>query len=219
MYRLIVLLALLLNGLPAVADSHVELGAVVVVQGVNADGTWLAAATHIGAGYFLTNRHVADSSKVLTVTFLDGEKVIAQVVRMGKVDSDSALIHTTYIPDGLPALVIDKSAVEVDEEVVIIGHPGGFAWSWCQGRVQHPDRQDSIQFSGPSFGGISGGALIRASNHRLIGIGSRYIPGAGIDFAIKIAEMCRNVSCPTQAGADMGAQAPVTKEKASNGKD
>ena len=147
-------------------------------------------------GYVLTNNHVVDGSKEVTVTLHDKREMKARVVGTDA-RTDIALLKL----DGsnFPALTLaDSSKVEVGDIVLAIGNPFGVGQTVTAGIVSATGRgglgieqvEDFIQTDAPINPGNSGGALVDDEGH-LIGINTAILAGnsggnQGIGFAVPI---------------------------------
>ena len=147
-------------------------------------------------GYILTNNHVVDGAKEVTVNLHDKREMKARVIGTDP-KTDIAVIKI----DGsnFPALTLaDSSKVEVGDVVLAIGNPFGVGQTVTAGIVSATGRgglgieqmEDFIQTDAPINPGNSGGALVDDEGH-LIGINTAIIAGnsggnQGIGFAVPI---------------------------------
>jgi S1-C subfamily serine protease len=153
-------------------------------------------------GYIVTNAHVVEGAKSVTVSFSEnGESVPAEVkgvdrstdVAVLKVDP-SKFKEVTTIPLG------DSSKAQVGDPVIAIGNPFGLSRTVTTGIVSGLQRQiqapngftisNVIQTDAAINPGNSGGPLLDA-NGRVIGINSQIQTGGGqgsvgIGFAVPI---------------------------------
>ena len=147
-------------------------------------------------GHILTNNHVIDGARSITVTLSNGKSFPAQVVG-GDATTDTAVIRIEA-PGLQPAVLGLSSSLEVGQEVIAIGHalglPGGPTVS--KGVVSALDRSiqidaqttmvDLIQTDAAINPGNSGGPLL-TTRAEVIGINTAGIRGSqGISFAINI---------------------------------
>ena len=121
-------------------------------------------------GYIITNNHVVDSAGKVTITFLDGESYIAQIIGTDA-DLDLAVLkikpESTYLH---PLTIGDSSTLKVGEQIAAIGNPFGLSGSMTAGIVSQIGRllpQDSgysipdvIQTDAAINPGNSGGPLL-----------------------------------------------------------
>jgi S1-C subfamily serine protease len=152
-------------------------------------------------GYILTNRHVVDDSRSLTVAFADGRELPATIIRISEV-TDLALIKVNAT--GLEAAAIgDSSALAVGQTAIAIGSPlGTYTETVTRGIVSGLDREITvtdqatrrqmtlrglIQTDAAINPGNSGGPLLDRGGS-VIGINTAVASSAeGLGFAIPIA--------------------------------
>src|SRR5579885_2333801 len=145
-------------------------------------------------GYILTNDHVIENPRKVTVTLQNGSNYVAKVVG-GDSKTDVALLKIDAGND-LPVAPLGNSAdVKVGQSVMAIGNPFGFDHSVTVGVVSAkgrflPDSLDQfIQTDASINPGNSGGPLIDL-NGGVVGVNSaiytRTGPNMGIGFAIPI---------------------------------
>ncbi|MGD9108659.1 MAG: Do family serine endopeptidase [Gammaproteobacteria bacterium] len=144
-------------------------------------------------GLIVTNAHVINMSKTLTVTLNDGRHFIAKKVGADN-ETDLAIIqikakNLTAIPFG------DSDKLRIGDFVVAIGSPFGLKQSVTSGIISALNRSDLglekienfIQTDAPINVGNSGGALVDMQG-KLIGINTALISpdggNIGIGFAI-----------------------------------
>jgi serine protease Do len=144
-------------------------------------------------GLIVTNHHVVDKAKSVTVRFRDGAKVDGQVV-LDRPEFDLAFIRVRMDKD-LPVAPLKKdSDILLGETVIAIGHPYGYTDTVSAGIVSSLDREIAlptggkltklIQTNAAINPGNSGGPLLNI-NGELIGINSAIRQDAqGIAFAI-----------------------------------
>ena len=143
-------------------------------------------------GYILTNAHVVDGAKTVTVRFNDRREMKAKVVGTDKL-SDVALVKVEA--KNLPTVDVgDAKSLKVGQWVLAIGSPFGFDHSASQGIVSALRRNlpdDSyvpfIQTDVPINPGNSGGPLIDLTG-KVVGINSQIYSKSGgymgVSFAI-----------------------------------
>ena len=121
-------------------------------------------------GYIITNNHVIDNAEKVTITFLDGESYIAQIIGTDS-DLDLAVLKvqtgSTYLQ---PIPIGDSSKLKVGQEIAAIGNPFGLSGSMTSGIISQMGRllpQDSgysipdvIQTDAAINPGNSGGPLL-----------------------------------------------------------
>ena len=141
----------------------------------------------------MTNNHVIDGANKVSVTFLDGKKVIAKVLGRDK-HTDIALIKVDL--ENLPYMKFaDSKKVEVGEWVIALGNPFGLSHSLTAGIVSAIGRnsvgianyENFIQTDAAINPGNSGGPLINLDGEAVgmnTAIFSRSGGYMGIGFAI-----------------------------------
>ena len=144
-------------------------------------------------GHIVTNNHVIDGANKVSVTFLDGKKVIAKVLGRDK-HTDIALIKVDL--ENLPYMKFaDSKKVEVGEWVIALGNPFGLSHSLTAGIVSAIGRnsvgianyENFIQTDAAINPGNSGGPLINLDGEAVgmnTAIFSRSGGYMGIGFAI-----------------------------------
>lgn len=156
-------------------------------------------------GYLLTNYHVIDDARKVTVTLNDRREVDAEVVGIDP-RTDVAVLKV----DGgrYPALKIgDSTGLKVGEPVLAIGSPFGFDFSASAGIVSSKARNVSDENATPFIQsdvalnpGNSGGPLFNRLG-QVVGINSRIFSGTGgymglsfsipIDIAVDVFDQIR----------------------------
>ena len=91
-------------------------------------------------GYVITNHHVVKDAQKVTVTFLDGEAYIGDVIGRDQ-DLDIAVVKVspsnTYLQ---PIKIGDSSKLKVGERIAAIGNPFGLSGSMTSGIVSQIGR-------------------------------------------------------------------------------
>jgi serine protease Do len=135
-------------------------------------------------GYIVTNNHVVDGAKVVTVTLSDGREFSARVVGRDP-QTDVAVIKVTA--KDLPAITFATSKdVEVGDRVLAIGNPFGIGETVTTGIVSATGRragiglkyEDFIQTDAAINPGNSGGALVDVEG-RLVGMNTAILSRSG----------------------------------------
>lgn len=148
------------------------------------------------SGYVLTNNHVADSSKDLTVSLYDGRNVLGRVVWADPVlDISIVKLNQTNLEY---ATLGDSESVKIGDTAIAIGNPLGlkFQRSVTSGIISARNRtvqlgptsfmEDLLQTDASINPGNSGGPLINI-NGEVIGINTVKVATAeGMGFAIPI---------------------------------
>jgi S1-C subfamily serine protease len=190
-----------------------------VVQLVVAGGSPRSSGSGSGVvvdarGYILTNYHVIEGARGITVRFDNGATRPAQVANTDPAN-DLALL-TVDLPAGAGVATLgDSDAVKVGELAIAIGSPFGLSQTVTQGIVSAtgrtyqpaggPARRGLIQTDAPINPGNSGGPLINAAGE-VIGINSfneSPVQGSvGIGFAVPIntAKQLLPTAAPAAAG-------------------
>jgi len=131
-------------------------------------------------GTILTNLHVVQGAKRVTVTFFDGHESDAEFVGAQQ-DNDLAVIRAKSIPDDLPSATLGSTAhLQPCDEVVAVGFPFGIGPSVSAGVISGLNREfhsalgqrslkGLIQFDAAANPGNSGGPLVNMSGE-VIGI-------------------------------------------------
>jgi serine protease Do len=135
-------------------------------------------------GYIVTNNHVVDGAKTVTVTLSDGREFTAKVVGRDP-QTDVAVIKVAA--KDLPAITFAQSKdVEVGDRVLAIGNPFGIGETVTSGIVSATGRrpgiglkfEDFIQTDAAINPGNSGGALVDVQG-RLVGINTAILSKSG----------------------------------------
>jgi serine protease Do/serine protease DegQ len=156
-------------------------------------------------GYIITNAHVIENAKEITITAQDDHEYKAELVGADE-HSDVAVLKLKQ--GKLPAIALgDSGKLEVGDFVVAIGNPFGLQHTVTSGIVSAVGRtninpginrenfEDFIQTDASINPGNSGGALVNLRGE-LVGINSAILSGGGgnigIGFAIPV-NMVKNV--------------------------
>jgi serine protease Do len=135
-------------------------------------------------GYIVTNNHVVDGAKVVTVTLSDGREFSARVV--GRDPQTDVAVIKVQAKD-LPSITFATSKdVEVGDRVLAIGNPFGIGETVTTGIVSATGRragiglkyEDFIQTDAAINPGNSGGALVDIEG-RLVGINTAILSRSG----------------------------------------
>ena len=148
-------------------------------------------------GNIITNNHVVYDAKKITVTFVDGESYLAEIIGNDPY-TDIAVIRINSTNVMLNPLTIGNSNnLKVGEQVATIGNPFGLSASMTSGIVSQIGRllpqesgysiPDVIQTDAAINPGNSGGPLLDM-NGNVVGINTAIQSGtgefAGIGFAV-----------------------------------
>lgn len=172
--------------------SSVEIGkladAVVLISATGYDGSkWTGSGFYITQdGNLVTNYHVIEGAKTLTITENDGQVYSGSVKIIGydaKKDIAVLDIEKTvrlYLKAG------DSDSVALGEEIYTIGSPLGLKNTMSNGMVSALRDDGIIQISAPISHGSSGGVLL---NDKGLAIGITYAgieAGENLGFAVPI---------------------------------
>ena len=162
-----------------------------------AEGGMGSGFVYSDEGYIITNHHVVRDAQRVTVTFLDGESYIGDVVGRDQ-DLDIAVIKVnpsnTYLQ---PIKIGDSSKLKVGEKIAAIGNPFGLSGSMTSGIISQIGRllpqesgysiPDVIQTDAAINPGNSGGPLINMKGE-VVGINTAIQSAtgefSGIGFAV-----------------------------------
>jgi len=145
------------------------------------------------AGYIVTNAHVVENAKEITVTLVDDRELNAEVVGADQ-GSDVAVIR---IKEGqLPTDIslADSSVVQVGDFVIAIGNPFGLQHTVTSGIVSALGRsglnpegyENFIQTDAAINPGNSGGALVNLRGE-LVGVNTAILSQSGGNMGIGFA--------------------------------
>lgn len=150
------------------------------------------------AGHIITNNHVVENTKKISVTFIDGTSYHAEVVGTDPY-ADIAVIKLDVNPEKLHPLPIgDSSKLRVGEQITAIGNPFGLSGSMTSGIVSQLGRllptqgtnfsiSDVIQTDTAINPGNSGGPLLNMRGE-VVGINTAIYSGdgsfSGVGFSI-----------------------------------
>ena len=87
-------------------------------------------------GHIITNQHVVKNEDRVTVTFLDGESYIADVIgRDADLDIAVIKVESFNLTKMKPMLIGDSSTLNVGEKIIAIGNPFGLSGSMTSGII------------------------------------------------------------------------------------
>jgi S1-C subfamily serine protease len=172
----------------APAWSRVAARAQAWTVAVRADQSYGAGVAVEKAGFILTNLHVVDGAKVITVTPFGSDPISAELL-----DSDRELdLALLRVPGPLAneALIGHSKSLGVGDEVLAVGSPRKMYFSVSRGMVSFPNRfldgVEYIQTDLPINVGNSGGPLVDREGN-VVGIVSFILRDSqGISFALPI---------------------------------
>jgi putative serine protease PepD len=148
-------------------------------------------------GDIVTNEHVVEGASKIVVTFSDGTRATAKLVK-ADASSDLAVLRVTVSASRLhPLTLADSSDVQVGDSVLAIGSPFGLEQTLTSGIVSatgrsidapnHATIADAIQTDAAINHGNSGGPLIDADGE-VIGVNAQIASNSGgnegVGFAI-----------------------------------
>jgi serine protease Do len=192
----------------------------ITSQGVSSRGMITIPSTGVGSGivltsngYILTNRHVIEGNRSLTVALADGRQFDATVVKVSD-DRDLALIKIDA-SDLTAAVIGDSSKLQAGQTAIAIGSPlGTFTETVTRGIISATGRTITVtdeatgrpetltgllQTDAAINPGNSGGPLLDASG-AVIGINTAVSTQAeGLGFAIPIADAASLIAQATAA--------------------
>lgn len=145
-----------------------------------------------GKGYIVTNAHVLQGAKVVTITLGDGRRFKAKIVGTDRA-SDIAVLQINA-PNLTQLLFGDSDKLQVGEFVAAIGNPFGLHQTVTTGVVSALHRSDLgieglenfIQTDASINPGNSGGALVDLKGH-LVGINTALIGPVSGNVGIGLA--------------------------------
>ncbi len=162
------------------------------------DGGIGSGFVYSNEGYIITNQHVVQDSSKVTVTFLDGESYIGDVIGKDR-DLDIAVVkvnasNSTRLQ---PLMIGDSSKLIVGEKIAAIGNPFGLSGSMTSGIVSQIGRllpqdtgysiPDVIQTDAAINPGNSGGPLFNMKG-QVVGINTAIQSATGeftgVGFAV-----------------------------------
>jgi S1-C subfamily serine protease len=194
----------------------------ITADGAAGSGPFGTPASGVGSGviltsdgYILTNRHVVEDSRELTVATSEGLELAARIVRISD-ETDLALIKVDAT--GLPAATIgDSTTLQVGETAIAIGSPlGTFTETVTRGIISGLDREITVNDEqtrrGTTLAGLiqtdaainpgnSGGPLLDATGD-VIGINTAVASSAeGLGFAIPIDQAGELIGLASEGSA------------------
>jgi len=150
-------------------------------------------------GYIITNNHVVDNAKMITVTFSDGMSYEADLIGRDPFTDLAVIKINADLSNIKPLRLGNSSSLRVGEQVAAIGNPFGLSSSMTSGIISQLGRlldvpngggfviPDVIQTDAAINPGNSGGPLLNMRGE-VIGVNTAIISRtgefAGIGFAI-----------------------------------
>ncbi|MEC0125534.1 S1C family serine protease [Paenibacillus pabuli] len=152
-------------------------------------------------GDIVTNAHVVEGSKEVTVRTLNHEEYKGTVIGIGD-ETDVAVVRVPDLKKVKP-LSIAKSKAETGDEILALGSPLGLENTVTTGIISGVGRSFEIapyiysnlyQISAPITHGNSGGPLISAETGEVLGINSAVVEQeGGIGFSIPMTSVLKQV--------------------------
>jgi len=173
-------------------------------------------------GYVVTNNHVVDQAKQISVTLSDGKKYAAHVVGSDPQADLAILKINSASGHSFPTLTLgDSSTLMIGEPTIAVGNPFGFSQSVSSGIVSAIGREihepnnpvplkNLIQTDAAINPGNSGGPLLNAYG-QVIGINTAIRGNAqNIGFAIGVNRLYQLISTLMNPETTNGLLIPVT---------
>ena len=163
-------------------------------------------------GDILTSLHVVKDAEKILLTFADGTQAVG-VIALEQPENDIAVLQASALPPlFLPATLGNPGAMNVGDEVYVVGNPYGLYSSMSAGVVSGFDRifqapgsdrriAGVIQFDAAANPGNSGGPLLNRKGH-VIGIVIGLVNPTdesffvGIGFAVPIGTAAGGLGLP-----------------------
>ncbi len=115
-------------------------------------------------GYVITAAHVVQTADLVEVEFSNGFRTTAAVTASDP-EKDLALLKLDKIPEGItPMKLADSDAINIGEEVFVIGAPYGFSHTLSVGHISGRHAPDEIGPDGPQAETFQTDAVINQGN-------------------------------------------------------
>lgn len=190
------------------SDSNVKKTRKQIIEDSQKKVVTIESGSGLGSGFLyndkgdvITNAHVVEGSKEVTVRTLNHEEYQGTVIGIGE-ETDVAVIRVPGLQKLTP-LTIAKSKAETGDEVLALGSPLGLENTVTTGIISGVGRSFEIppyiysnlyQISAPITHGNSGGPLIHAETGEVLGINSAVVEQeGGIGFSIPITSVLKQV--------------------------
>lgn len=190
------------------SDSNVKKTRKQIIEDSQKKVVTIESGTGLGSGFLyndkgdvITNAHVVEGSKEVTVRTLNHEEYQGTVIGIGE-ETDVAVVRVPGLQKLTP-LTIAKSKAETGDEVLALGSPLGLENTVTTGIISGVGRSFEIppyiysnlyQISAPITHGNSGGPLIHAETGEVLGINSAVVEQeGGIGFSIPITSVLKQV--------------------------
>lgn len=165
----------------------------VRIRALGCDQLGLGSGFVLPGGIVVTNRHVIDEPREITVNTWDGRSLDADVSGIA-IDSDLAVLRLSTDAE-LPVTELREDAVEVGEPVIVVGYPGGGPMTVTTGAVVALVRgelldepADVIRIDAEIRQGNSGGPLLDHEG-RVIGVVFALDVGTGHGLAVPVSTL------------------------------
>lgn len=160
-------------------------------------------------GHIITNNHVVSKSKIVDVTFIDGNRYTAKVVGKDPFSDLAVLKIVENLTKPItPLSITNSSNLKVGETVIAIGNPYGLDNTMTTGIVSQTGRlisesasfsiPDAIQTDAPINPGNSGGPLLNIKG-QVIGINTASLSN-GVGLAISSNIFIKEIPILIQKG-------------------
>lgn len=160
-------------------------------------------------GHIITNNHVVSKSKIVDVTFIDGNRYTAKVIGKDPFSDLAVLkIIENLTKPITPLSIANSSNLDVGEKVIAIGNPYGLDNTMTTGIVSQTGRlipestlfsiPDGIQTDASINPGNSGGPLLNIKG-QVIGINTASLSN-GVGFAISSNTIIKEIPILIQKG-------------------
>ncbi|WP_433708009.1 S1C family serine protease [Paenibacillus illinoisensis] len=190
------------------SDSNVKKTRKQIIEDSQKKVVTIESGIGLGSGFLyndkgdvITNAHVVEGSKEVTVRTLNHEEYQGTVIGIGE-ETDVAVVRVPGLQKITP-LTIAKSKAETGDEVLALGSPLGLENTVTTGIISGVGRSFEIppyiysnlyQISAPITHGNSGGPLIHAETGEVLGINSAVVEQeGGIGFSIPITSVLKQV--------------------------
>ncbi|MCZ0703947.1 hypothetical protein J2T56_002180 [Natronobacillus azotifigens] len=153
-------------------------------------------------GDIITNAHVIQDARSITVTMANAETYPAAIVGIGE-EQDIAVIRVPQLINQTPMEIEVNDRLPIGAEVLAVGSPLGFQNSVSLGIISGINRSFEIneflydnvyQISANIRQGNSGGPLVDTNTGRVVGVNAAGIDDSGIAFSIPIQSIIDDVT-------------------------
>ncbi len=148
-------------------------------------------------GVVVTNRHVVDEPREVTVNTWDGRSIEADVSGVAT-DSDLAILQLGD-GTGLPEAELRTTPIEPGEQILAVGYPGGGPSTVSPGQVRgfvdgevFGETADVIQIDAEIRQGSSGGPVLDMEG-RVVGVVFALDSSTGLGFAVPATELLERI--------------------------